>query len=969
MQDDFDRAQYLAKLGAPLEAQAMALLLGWSRARQTREKEVRNFLEVSKWAASDAGSYPMLPEIKQWLELENMLPPALRVCGDSGDTPVAKTDPGKPLVPRTVEAITSWMTSPLPFAKALEIADFPRRWGEATPQITKLHFDDLCSEGSLWRGRLTKCTDLGKPLVTGLKTEETIEITAEGSDAPDGSGHRRYSYVFVSAVHGPDMLTLVEDTGWIELSGDASGTQLRLQKRAAVLRPVKDDYAAILSAAFVAELWLWATGFFEAAGAQPPILKCPEPPKWEKKISPQSNEASVAVLGGGPAGLACAWLLSNPILQSGKPAWTSGSGLKVKVALVEKDCRLGGKAASGRRTDNEKYRIEEHGLHVAMGFYANLPAILESVGAADTLQDLSNMRVPYEKAGNPARPWELPFEPWKKCDCRNPATLKEWLVLNTKRESSFSEKAKKEAAAFELSTNRPRPLLRTFTLIARQISLLEAPPFIPIVTWQLVAMMLNWLLSRLFWAELTLGYRLEMLDDPIHPETEKSFVSSPPLESDVAPMARLFRWFARFALPADDENPKIRLASEVVELATTIAIGLDEVQLFPRWAVDDPRNLPGELYGCWIRALQLQDARSIDAWLIRYGVAEGFSGRSRILAAVTAGLFTTPDQIAAGTFINGLARLVLTYELAPYQRMLGGTGEAIIGPIYESLRDSSVEILLGTEVTGVTIESKCLKFVTLLQTKNCKTDANFGIWPADATDRRRGWRVDLQYDKVNEMHIRPFDACVLAIPPFQGSVPGLPADLAEKLEDIHSRATIGLQNWTNGDPRFEHAIISALKGTLPCTASMDHLKEGADNGGSESADTYRHPPIYACGDVDDDVARQWGKSNVELDKWLEQNQSMLQDGIRAHAPFLIVNDKESARYVCADVETQKARLYVYETDVENLWLAGDWTRSALSCGSIEAAITSGLEAARDVLQALGCKVDFPIVGAIFERQP
>ena len=72
----------------------------------------------------------------------------------------------------------------------------------------------------------------------------------------------------------------------------------------------------------------------------------------------------------------------------------------------------------------------------------------------------------------------------------------------------------------------------------------------------------------------------------------------------------------------------------------------------------------------------------------------------------------------------------------------------------------------------------------------------------------------------------------------------------------------------------------------------------------------------------------------------------------------------------ANPSTQQARRYVYDTGLSNLWLAGDWTRSALSCGSIEAAVTSGLEAANHILETLGCVVDgFRIIGPVVEQKP
>jgi len=141
---------------------------------------------------------------------------------------------------------------------------------------------------------------------------------------------------------------------------------------------------------------------------------------------------------------------------------------------------------------------------------------------------------------------------------------------------------------------------------------------------------------------------------------------------------------------------------------------------------------------------------------------------------------------------------------------------------------------------------------------------------------------------------------------------------------------------------------------------MDHLQD-------EEGPGVAFAPVYYCGDIDDTKARAWDLNQDPIDQWLKDNFPRFQKGTIARKSLKVVNHKLSNRYVSANVKTQAARLYPFETGVPNLWLAGDWTRTALSCGSLEAAVTSGLEAARDILVTLGCKVDFPIVGDCFER--
>jgi uncharacterized protein with NAD-binding domain and iron-sulfur cluster len=72
----------------------------------------------------------------------------------------------------------------------------------------------------------------------------------------------------------------------------------------------------------------------------------------------------VAILGGGMAGLAAAWALSAPDRSP------------VEVTVYQRGWRLGGKGASSRGVHG---RIEEHGLHVWLGYYDNAFRLMREV--------------------------------------------------------------------------------------------------------------------------------------------------------------------------------------------------------------------------------------------------------------------------------------------------------------------------------------------------------------------------------------------------------------------------------------------------------------------------------------------------------------------------------------------------------------------------------------------------------------
>jgi len=75
----------------------------------------------------------------------------------------------------------------------------------------------------------------------------------------------------------------------------------------------------------------------------------------------------IAIVGGGPAGLAAAFELTKPGRIPGKD-----------VTVYQMGWRLGGKCASGR---DEQGRIVEHGLHLWFGYYENAFRLLQEVYA------------------------------------------------------------------------------------------------------------------------------------------------------------------------------------------------------------------------------------------------------------------------------------------------------------------------------------------------------------------------------------------------------------------------------------------------------------------------------------------------------------------------------------------------------------------------------------------------------------
>ncbi len=1008
MTPSIKQAQQLAVLQAPLEIQATALLAQFSNTRSASDRAVNVVLGISRAASQHHQPLALLPEMETLLRLDQGLPEALRIPRIPGleppaaaaDAPEATAATGKStrLVRRTLEAMTPWLQSTEAFASAAKRADNRCSWGSAAPQITiRSCLPDLPASGALWRGRLSKRTDLIKPF-DGSATEETIEITAEGRNGPQGQGLRRYSHFLVESLAGPGLLQLVEDSGLIELSGNARGSMLRIRKRVTVLLPedFNNDFGPAIELGFSTLLWQWAMGFVnlgeahdQASGHQNTPIQAPHLPSETKAIPPPTKQGApvrVAVLGAGPAGLACAWLLSKPTWGS-KPAWTppaADPSLEVSVTLVDKACRPGGKAASGRRQVAQAFGIEEHGLHVLMGCYSNLLAMLQTLGATAALSNLFVTQVPRQgnTANGPAdtlpvalQAWAQPASPAERLVdwMRLPGFLDnvDWTALgmpglimfdwldemrlwDTKRLDTSTQAVLNLAYAVPA----PRPLLRTALRLWETVDALAAHGGGPGANGQVAHLAVRVGLKQLALAELVQGAERQFMGR--HPAWEGGLRS----RGNVAELARLLRLLARSALPANAASAEVRLVGELVELATTIAAALDDGGQFPDWAIPNPPRLADTgRYPAWASALQALDCHTLAQWLTDQGAPPGFANNSGVLAALTAGLFTTPEQIGAGTFIHGLVRLLLTYQDAPYKRLQGGTGEAVISPIYQALLDKGVAVQLGTEVRGVERDaSGVVRTAKLRKIADCAIPGDFA--PQLPGSTTPGWPAQPTCTALNPPQDDDLAAevFVLAIPPFGGTITGLHPDLEQDLLRINHVATIGLQFWATQAPKFPAAIVAGLAGPLRCSAAMDHLQGG-------EGPAYTQPPVYWCGEVDDDVARRWQADPSEANNWLRQNAGQFVGGAPAHPPFLSVNLVGSARYVLSDVQTQAARRDVFHADAPNLWLAGDWTRSAFGCGSIEAAVTSGLEAARQILEKLGCDVQFPIVGALSPKEP
>lgn len=944
----------LESLGASSDVRAYAHLLNMP-APSRGMRGLPSLQVLLDWAALDATTQEVNP-----------LPPVLRTLAALSSTahePSWLREPGRgdpakspisTLTRRELRAMTPIVRSRLPFQYALELGDDLSRWSEVGPQIKVVAPPlDLPRNGALRRVRLTKETDVSKPIASGFCSIETVDITVTGHvEAGGGRGFRRYEHTLHSSSASPAGIRLLRDDGWIELSGSQTGCQVRISKHIVVEGPAELLDGPWPGLELQALLFLWAAGFLEAATPEPsvPSAKPARPitaPNRPGRIDIRDNRAHVAVLGAGPAGLACAWLLS----RSGQRYWEPPEdrpGLSLSVSLVEQEVIPGGKAASGRREDlGCRHRVEEHGLHVLMGCYSNLLALLQDLGATDNLTDMCLTRLGDGSGVDPAAALPVELTAWGA-----PATP----PVGPGGAGWFSVGDSDTHRLRRLTLRRSvhaSPMVRLLVTMGNGLLASEGSGAGP--GRSVVELALRRAMARLPLFALSFDTEFWHRRDL----ASASQAGADKLVDQLVSMAGELRSIARIAGKTSGQSPERRLLLNSIELATTVIIGLGRARALPMWALDDPSDLLGQhdMYLAWVDQMHELDGSTLTQWLLQHGMDARDIERSPVLQSLLSALFTRSDEIAAGTFLHGMARFFFSYQGAPYRRLRGGTGEAVIAPLVGALLASGrVNTLFGRSVVQVEADRSGSHRISQVQYRQLQKATNDAP-TVQKPDGLPGWSVPLKCDLPDQSSEGPLraDAYVLAIPPFDAAFrKGLPGALAQALEPIRSTATIGLQHWSTVTPHYPSAIVAGLDGPLRCAAAMEHLREGPD---------CCVPAVYYCGDVDDAEAEAWARDRSRADQWLKAWSPAFQgDGFSQDAPHLSVNAIGSARYVCADPTTQQARPPVDGSDYDNLWLAGDWTRSAFNCGAIEAAVTSGLEAARHILVALGCKVHWRIVG-------
>jgi uncharacterized protein with NAD-binding domain and iron-sulfur cluster len=717
-------------------------------------------------------------------------------------------------------------------------------------------------------------------------------------------------------------------------------------------------------------------------------------------VPAQLEREKVAVLGGGPAGITAAFQLTA----------TSQLRERFDVTVYQLGWRLGGKCASGRNLDAAYgNRIEEHGLHVWFGFYENA---------------FSVMRAAYEELNrSPSHPLATLEDAFKGCD---------EVVLYDRQGQGWQD----------------------FSLVAPRNGQKPGDDHALPDFWQIAASMCDWALER--WQELSATP--DLLDAvPSHPRfTRGWFLNAAGALGGVAGLhthhgGENLLHLARHLAGAGDRVDAVRRRAALIPHLPRIGLnGHCSVERllaallcrFRDWLWEyvvrdrceqDPRLRlfftsfdtfasatagvveDGVLEHGW----EAINDRELCEWLSAHGAKQVTVGatpaeRSPVLRAIYDVAFGYPGgvidaaNVAAGTAMNDLLRLVFTYRGSILYKMQAGMGDAVFTPLYEVLlKQRGVKFEFFRAVTDLRLSSdgKLVEEIEMVPQVELTTGAydplvsveKLECWPSEPLwdqlhdgEKLKKDKIDFELDP-NPLERPPitlkrgekdFDAVVLGIP--VGALPQICGQVAKRhppfarmLASAVTVRTQAFQLWlvkTTPELGWAHdtdSVVGCYVEPLDTWCDMSHLLARESWPPADGVNGL----AYFCGVLDHrdetheeatkrvkdnakvflqkDVGPMWPRAvtrNGGIDWALLADPKGRAGGpARLAAQYWRANTTPSELYVLTPAKSVADRLASDESGVENLVLAGDWTRNGIDGGCVEAAMTSGMQAARALI--------------------
>ena len=656
------------------------------------------------------------------------------------------------------------------------------------------------------------------------------------------------------------------------------------------------------------------------------------------------------------AGLATAWELSSG-------DWRSQLG---SITVYQRGWRLGGKGASSRGPHG---RIEEHGLHVLLGYYdATFRLLREVYGELDRART---------DPACPVRTWRDAVAPTGDVGLAD-RDGDSWTSFVTR--FSGDDALPGEPGAEDRPLTPMDVATRGIRLLADFLRSAAPPPdpgriyLSPSPIPDPVPSGLGILVRGASLAAL--AGMLEGLERASR--TAVGGLRDIPLAQGLAAALRASRDEIRAALSAD---PAMRRTWQLVDLVVTCLQGMAADGLL---AGQDYDRIDSLDFREWL-AGHGAAAETLDSPIVR--------GMYDLAFAYVEGDRARP-RFAAGLGLSLAGRMLFDFKGSIFWRMQAGMGEIVFAPIHEALARRGVEFRFfrrldrlrlgpGRSVAAIELTRQADLAPGRDRYEPLVRVGGLPCWP----DRPLAGQLAADPGDTLESHAWPgegtgtetllagedFDVTVLAVS--VGMVPHVAAELLaadpawrSMVDRIATVATRSAQLWLDASERElgwhgpPGVTLSGFGDTFDTWASMSHLlprESWPSPGGPRSL-------AYLCGalpegegDVrrslarflDDEVGALWpGSRGAGGFRW-----ELLWDDAgrvgpdRLHGQYVRANVDPSDRYVQSLPGSGRHRIAPGRTGFDNLAVAGDWTACGLDAGCIEAATRSGVQAARAVL--------------------
>ncbi|HAT31820.1 MAG TPA: acetoacetate decarboxylase [Janthinobacterium sp.] len=705
----------------------------------------------------------------------------------------------------------------------------------------------------------------------------------------------------------------------------------------------------------------------------------------------------IAILGGGVGSMTAAYYLSD------QPGWQN----KYDITVYQLGWRLGGKGASGRNGDIGQ-RIEEHGLHIWFGFYANAFAMIK--------QAYASLKRP---AGTPLATWD---EAFKQHD---------YVALSELVEGQWHN----WSIVFPTLPGEPGEGGEDLTL------------------WQLALAMLGWLEAWLAQIRATVADAEHAAPAPafaadgawpgwLHHLAGAVLVEVEELALDVT------QAFAALAQLAAGLGADSRAHDGARHQA--LAAGLAGVRhwLHARYrALIDGDDELRRLFICLDLGLTVMKGLFADGvlrhgfdvindidlrdWLRKHGGDDALCVDSAPVRAFYDLVFAYEDgdvarpNIEAGTMLRAAARIGLAYRGGIMFKMQAGMGDTVFTPLYQALRERGVkfkffhkvEELLPADgaIAAIRMSEQVALRAPGMEYAPLVTVKDLACWPgapdyaqieASQAALLREGRVNLESywsdwpQLYQQAFGRPLPALTLrcgvdfdkvifgisigALPALCPRLLALSPGLQAAAVKVRTVATQAYQVWLNKDlaqmgwrqsPGGQQPVLCGFTEPYDTWAPMDQLlaREDWPAGAEPKNVSYfcsafpvaEYPPFSdsafparcaeqarqgALHQLGREISALWpaaGPAGAFPWQWLIDAREG-SGAARFDSQYWRANVDPSERYVMSVVGSSAHRPGAQDAAFSNLYLAGDWIKTGLNAGCVEAAVMAGMQAARAI---------------------